>query len=70
MIEEGSGDVGQNDLLKIDVFEFEVQKNRASVEKSIELGKAALMLLLEIDRVTDFEIIDTYDDEHSRRESR
>lgn len=65
MIEEGSGDVGQNDLLKIDVFEFEVQKNRASVEKSIELGKAALMLLLEIDRVTDFEIIDTYDEEAS-----
>ena len=60
MIEEDTEDVGQNDLLKIDVFEFEVQKSRARAEKSIEMGKAALMTVLEIDRFRDFDIIDTY----------
>ena len=59
MIEEDSGDVGQNDLLKIDVFEFEVQQSRARAEKSIEMGKAALKSVLEIDRSADFDIVDT-----------
>ncbi len=63
MIEEDTEDVGQNDLLKIDVFEFEVQKSRARAEKSIEMGKAALMTVLEIDRFRDFDIIDTYNRE-------
>lgn len=60
MIEEDTEDVGQNDLLKIDVFEFEVQKSRARAEKSIELGKSALMTVLEIDRFRDFDIVDAY----------
>ncbi len=59
MIEEDSEDVGQNDLLKIDVFEFEVQQSRARAEKSIEMGKAALMAVLGIDRFVDFDIVDT-----------
>ncbi len=58
MIEEDSEDVGQNDLLKIDVFEFEVQQSRARAEKSIEMGKAALMAVLGIDRFSDFDIVD------------
>ena len=58
MIEEDSEDVGQNDLLKIDVFEFEVQQSRARAEKSIEVGKAALMAVLRIDRFSDFDIVD------------
>ena len=60
MIEEDSEDVGQNDLLKIDVFEFEVLSNRARAEKAIEMGKAALKTLLDIDRDRDFDIIDTF----------
>ena len=63
MIEEDTEDVGQNDLLKIDVFEFEVRKSRARAEKSIEMGKAALMTVLEIDRFRDFDISDTYSGE-------
>lgn len=59
MIEEDSEDVGQNDLLKIDVFEFEVHQNRARAEKSIELGKAALMAVLGLDRASDFGIVHT-----------
>ena len=59
MIEEDSGDVGQNDLLKIDVFEYEVQQSRARAEKSIEMGKSALKSLLELDRSSDFDIVDT-----------
>ncbi len=58
MIEEDSEDVGQNDLLKIDVFEFEVQQGRVRAEKSIEMGKAALMAVLGIDRFSDFDIVD------------
>lgn len=57
MIEEDSEDVGQNDLLKIDVFEFEVQQSRARAEKSIEMGRAALKALLELDRSVDFDIV-------------
>ena len=59
MIEEDSGDVGQNDLLKIDVFEYEVQQSRARAEKSIEMGKSALKSLLELDRSSDFDIVHT-----------
>lgn len=59
MIEEDSEDVGQNDLLKIDVFEFEVRQSRARAEKSIEMGKAALKAILEIDRSSDFDIVHT-----------
>ena len=59
MIEEDSEDVGQNDLLKIDVFEYEVQQSRARAEKSIEMGKAALKSVLDIDRYSDFDIVDT-----------
>ncbi len=61
MIEEDSEDVGQNDLLKIDVFEFEVQQSRARAEKSIEMGKAALMAVLGLDRSSDFDIVDVVD---------
>ncbi len=61
MIEEDSADVGQNDLLKIDVFEFEVKKSRARSEKSIEMGKAALMTVLKLDRSRGIDIVDTYD---------
>ena len=57
MIEEDSEVVGQNDLLRIDVFEYETRKNKTKVETSIKMSKAALMKLLEIDRSTDFEII-------------
>ena len=59
MIEEDSGDVGQNDLLKIDVFEYEVQQSRARAEKSIEMGKSALKSVLELDRSSDFDIVHT-----------
>ena len=57
LLEEDSDDVGQSDLFKIDVFEYEVRKNMARAEKSIELGKAALMMTLNIDRQADFDII-------------
>ncbi|MEE2708516.1 MAG: TolC family protein [Gemmatimonadota bacterium] len=57
LIEEDSDDVGQNDLFKIDVFDYEVEKNFARAAKSIEMGKAAMMQLLKIDRGTDFDII-------------
>lgn len=57
LIEEDSEEVGQSDLLKIDVFEFEVKKNLARADKSIEMGKAAMMLTLNIDRDTDFDIV-------------
>ena len=57
LIEEDSDDVGQNDLFKIDVFDYEVKKNLAKVDKSIEMGKAAMMQLLKIDRETDFDIV-------------
>ncbi len=59
MIEEDSEDVGQNDLLRIDVFEFEVLQSRARAEKSIEMGKTALKTILEIDRSSDFDIVHT-----------
>lgn len=59
MIEEDSGDVGQNDLLKIDVFEYEVQQSRTRAEKSIEMGKSALKSVLELDRSSDFDIVHT-----------
>ncbi len=58
MIEEDSEDVGQHDLLKIDIFEFEVKQSRAGAEKSIEMGKSALMAVLGIDRSSDFDIVD------------
>ena len=59
MIEEDSEDVGQNDLLKIDVFEYEVQQSRSRADKSIEMGLAALKAVLGIDRSSDFDIVDT-----------
>lgn len=59
LIEEDSEDVGQNDLFKIDVFEFEVQQSRARAEKSIEMGKAAFKAVLKLDRTSDFDIVDT-----------
>jgi len=57
LIEEGSDEVGQNDLLKLDVFEYEIKKNLARADKSIEMGKAAMMMTLNMDRNIGFDII-------------
>jgi outer membrane protein TolC len=57
LLEEDSDDVGVADLLKIDVFEYEVKKNLARADKSIELGRAALMMTLNLDRAADFDIV-------------
>ena len=57
LIEEDSDEVGQSDLFKIDVFEFEVKKNLARADKAIEMGKAAMLMTLNMDRNTDFDIL-------------
>lgn len=59
LLEEASEDVSQTDLMKIDVFEYEVLKNLARADKSIEMGKAAMMMTLDIDREADFDVMDT-----------
>lgn len=62
LIEEDSDEVSQNDLLKIDVFEYEVYKNLARADKSIEMGKAAMKMMLSIDPGADFDISETSED--------
>lgn len=57
LIEEESDNVSSTDLLKINVFEYDVLKNLARADKSIQVGKAALMTLMKLDRRTDFDIV-------------
>lgn len=57
LIEEESDNVSSTDILKINVFEYDVLKNLARADKSIALGKAALMTLMKIDRRADFDIV-------------
>lgn len=57
LLEEDSDDVGQNDLFKIDIYEYEVKKNLARADKSIELGMSALRQLLNISPGVDFDIV-------------
>ncbi|MBI4551075.1 MAG: TolC family protein [Candidatus Latescibacteria bacterium] len=56
LLEEGSEDASENDLRKIEVFEYEVKRNTERAQKAIELGKAALKMTLKLDRQADFDI--------------
>lgn len=56
LLEEGSDNVSSSDVLKIDVFEYEVLKNLARAEKSIEMGKSALKNVMKLDPAADVDI--------------
>lgn len=59
LLEAGSEDVSETDLRKIDVFAYDIERNMAKADKSIQMGKSALKRTLNLDRQTDFDIATT-----------
>ncbi|MFQ5702671.1 MAG: TolC family protein [Gemmatimonadales bacterium] len=55
-LDEGSDEVSQNDLFKLQLFRYEINKRHRDALDKIELGKSALRAAIGLDESTDFEL--------------
>lgn len=60
LLDEGSEDVSQNDLFKLQISKYEVNKRHREASDKIELTKSALRLTLGLSEMADFDIETKY----------